>query len=86
VWLGFLCVQLAGAAYALRLDRERLRALWAMPLQLFVYRQLMYLVVIQSVVSALYGTRLKWHRMQRSGSATEHLLTQVTTRGRVSSK
>jgi hypothetical protein len=57
-----------------------------MPLQLFVYRQLMYLVVIQSVVSALHGTRLKWHRVQRSGSAAEHLLTQVTTSGRLPSK
>ena len=46
-----------------------MRALWALPLQLFVYRQLMYLVVIQSVVTALLGTRLKWHRMQRTGTA-----------------
>ncbi|MGP3949066.1 bifunctional polysaccharide deacetylase/glycosyltransferase family 2 protein [Streptomyces sp. 7N604] len=71
VWLVFLVVQMAGAGYALRLDRERLRTLWAMPFQLLVYRQLMYLVIIQSVVSALLGTRLKWHRMQRSGSAAE---------------
>ena len=31
-------------AYALRLDRERLRTLWALPLQRVVYRQLLYLV------------------------------------------
>ncbi|KIZ16157.1 bifunctional polysaccharide deacetylase/glycosyltransferase family 2 protein [Streptomyces natalensis] len=73
VWLGFLAVQLVTAAYALRLDREPLRALWALPLQLFVYRQLLYLVVIQSVVTALLGTRLKWHRMQRAGTANQHL-------------
>jgi cellulose synthase/poly-beta-1,6-N-acetylglucosamine synthase-like glycosyltransferase len=71
VWLAFLGVQLVSAAYALRLDRERLRTLWAMPVQLFVYRQLMYLVVVQSVVSALLGTRLKWHRMERSGAAAD---------------
>ena len=35
-------------AYAFRLDREPLRPLWSLPLQQFVYRQLMYLVVIQS--------------------------------------
>ncbi|MFI9048447.1 bifunctional polysaccharide deacetylase/glycosyltransferase family 2 protein [Streptomyces sp. NPDC053427] len=74
VWLGFLVVQLVTAGYALRLDHEKLRALWALPLQLFFYRQLLYLVVIQSVVTALLGTRLKWHRMQRSGSATQYLL------------
>ncbi|UTO68119.1 bifunctional polysaccharide deacetylase/glycosyltransferase family 2 protein [Streptomyces rapamycinicus NRRL 5491] len=72
VWLVFLVVQLFGAGYALWLDKERLRALWAMPFQLVVYRQLMYLVIIQSVVSALFGTRLRWHRMHRSGSAGEH--------------
>ncbi|MFI0153551.1 bifunctional polysaccharide deacetylase/glycosyltransferase family 2 protein [Streptomyces lydicus] len=74
VWLAFLAVQLVTAAYALRLDHERLRDLWALPLQLFVYRQLLYLVVIQSVVTALLGTRLKWHRMHRSGTANQHLL------------
>ncbi|MBI0317575.1 MULTISPECIES: bifunctional polysaccharide deacetylase/glycosyltransferase family 2 protein [Streptomyces violaceusniger group] len=71
VWLVFLVVQLFGAGYALRLDGERLRVLWAMPFQLFVYRQLMYLVIFQSVVSALFGTRLRWHRIHRSGSAGE---------------
>lgn len=38
-----------------------------MPLQQFVYRQLMYLVVIQSVASALYGIRLRWQVMHRTG-------------------
>ncbi|MFM9371953.1 glycosyltransferase [Streptomyces sp. Da 82-17] len=74
VWLGFLVVQLITAGYALRLDGERLRELWALPLQLFVYRQLLYLVVIQSVITALLGTRLKWHRMLRTGTGDQHLL------------
>ncbi|MFF7703734.1 bifunctional polysaccharide deacetylase/glycosyltransferase family 2 protein [Streptomyces lydicus] len=73
VWLGFLGLQLACAGYALRLDGERMRALWAMPFQLFVYRQLMYLVVIQSVVAFLLGTRLRWQRMHRSGTAAQHI-------------
>ncbi|WP_346095377.1 bifunctional polysaccharide deacetylase/glycosyltransferase family 2 protein [Streptomyces olivaceiscleroticus] len=73
VWLGFLALQLAVAGYALRLDGERVRALWSMPFQLFVYRQLMYLVVIQSVVAFLLGTRLKWQRMHRSGTAAEQI-------------
>jgi hypothetical protein len=38
-----------------------------MPLQQFVYRQLMYLVVIESVISALTGTRIRWQRMERTG-------------------
>lgn len=78
VWLGFLAVQLATAGYALRLDGERLKELWTLPLQLFVYRQLLYLVVIQSVITALLGTRLKWHRMLRAGTGGQHLEEEVT--------
>ncbi|MFE9421586.1 hypothetical protein ACFYNO_01335 [Kitasatospora sp. NPDC006697] len=68
LWAAFLAVQLAMGVYAFRLDRERLGPLWSLPLQQFVYRQLMYLVVIQSVFTALAGTRLRWQRMQRYGS------------------
>ena len=67
VWLGFLAMQYVSAAYAFVLDRERLGPLWSLVLQQFVYRQLMYLVVIQSVASALYGIRLRWHVMRRTG-------------------
>lgn len=68
LWLVFLLLQFLMAAYAFRLDNERLRPLWTLPLQQFVYRQLMYLVVIQSVVTALAGVHLRWHRMERYGS------------------
>ncbi len=69
-WGGFTIVQLALASYAFHLDRERATPLWALPLQQLVYRQLMYLVVIQSAVSALAGTRLPWHKMTRTGDVT----------------
>ncbi len=69
VWLGFLAVQITASWYAFALDRERRTALWTLPLQQFVYRQLMYLVLIQSMVTALLGTRLRWQRMQRHGLA-----------------
>jgi cellulose synthase/poly-beta-1,6-N-acetylglucosamine synthase-like glycosyltransferase len=68
IWLAFLLSQLLMALYAFRLDRERPTALWTLPLQQVVYRQLMYLVVIHSLVTALVGSRLKWQRMQRHGS------------------
>ncbi|MEZ2387963.1 bifunctional polysaccharide deacetylase/glycosyltransferase family 2 protein [bacterium RCC_150] len=68
LWLLFLAVQVLMAAYAFRLDKESLRPLWTLPLQQFVYRQLMYLVVIQSVATALAGVHLRWHRMERYGS------------------
>jgi cellulose synthase/poly-beta-1,6-N-acetylglucosamine synthase-like glycosyltransferase/peptidoglycan/xylan/chitin deacetylase (PgdA/CDA1 family) len=66
-WAGFNLLQLAMGLYAFRLDRERLGPLWVVPLQQFVYRQLMYLVLIQSVFSAAVGTRLHWHDLRRTG-------------------
>ncbi|WP_245958711.1 bifunctional polysaccharide deacetylase/glycosyltransferase family 2 protein [Microbacterium bovistercoris] len=68
VWLGFLAIQLGMAVYAFRMDGESLKPLWTLPLQQVVYRQLMYLVVIQSVFTAIAGNRLRWHRMKRYGS------------------
>jgi cellulose synthase/poly-beta-1,6-N-acetylglucosamine synthase-like glycosyltransferase len=69
-WMAFNAIQAALGVLAFRLDHERLRPLWALPLQQFVYRQLMYLVVIQSVVTAVIGARLRWHKLSRTGEAT----------------
>jgi cellulose synthase/poly-beta-1,6-N-acetylglucosamine synthase-like glycosyltransferase len=67
LWLAFLIVQMGLAGYALRLDRERLRTLWTLPLQQLVYRQLMYFVVIHSVATAISGVRLPWQKLHRTG-------------------
>jgi cellulose synthase/poly-beta-1,6-N-acetylglucosamine synthase-like glycosyltransferase/peptidoglycan/xylan/chitin deacetylase (PgdA/CDA1 family) len=67
LWGGLLSAQLLCAIYAFRLDRESLRPLWSLPLQQLVYRQLMYLVVIQSVSTALFGIRLPWVKLRRTG-------------------
>jgi cellulose synthase/poly-beta-1,6-N-acetylglucosamine synthase-like glycosyltransferase len=66
-WLVFTSLQVFLGWYAFLLDRESPRVLWAMPLQQFVYRQLMYLVVVESVLSALRGARLRWRPIARSG-------------------
>jgi cellulose synthase/poly-beta-1,6-N-acetylglucosamine synthase-like glycosyltransferase/peptidoglycan/xylan/chitin deacetylase (PgdA/CDA1 family) len=68
LWLAFLLLQLMMGLYAFRLDGERPGPLWSLPLQQFVYRQLMYLVVVQSVFTAVSGSRLRWQRMERYGS------------------
>ena len=67
VWLVYAAVQVATAGYALRLDGESLRPLWSLPLQQFFYRQMIYLVIIQSLVSAVAGAHLPWHKLHRSG-------------------
>jgi hypothetical protein len=66
-WCGFVATQVLAAAFALRLDRERLGPLWTIPAQQFVYRQLMYLVVVQATVAALQGGRQRWRAMARTG-------------------
>jgi len=73
---GLMALQMLTAAVALRLDGESLRPLWSFPLQQIVYRQLIYLVVLQSAVTALGGNRLRWHRIRRTGSAAAELIVQ----------
>ncbi|WP_442759603.1 bifunctional polysaccharide deacetylase/glycosyltransferase family 2 protein [Streptomyces pseudogriseolus] len=67
-WCGVLAVQGVCAAYAFRLDGERLRPLWALPVQQVVYRQVMYLVLMQACLTALSGYRLPWQRLKRKGN------------------
>jgi hypothetical protein len=62
-----MMLQVAVALFALHLDGEPLADAWVVPLQQIAYRQMMYLVVIQSVASALAGTRLRWHKLVRTG-------------------
>jgi cellulose synthase/poly-beta-1,6-N-acetylglucosamine synthase-like glycosyltransferase/peptidoglycan/xylan/chitin deacetylase (PgdA/CDA1 family) len=69
-WAAFNLVQLGVAAFGFRLDGESCRPLWALPLQQFVYRQLMYVVIIESTVSALKGVRSGWKHLPRTGDVT----------------
>ncbi|MBW5250535.1 glycosyltransferase [Streptomyces poriferorum] len=66
-WLGVLAVQAICAAYAFRLDRERMTHLLSLPLQQVLYRQLMYVVLLQSWITALTGGRLRWQKLRRTG-------------------
>jgi cellulose synthase/poly-beta-1,6-N-acetylglucosamine synthase-like glycosyltransferase len=67
IWLGFLVMQAALTVIAFLFDGERLRDLWTLPVQLVFYRQLMYLVMIHSLATALTGVRLRWHKLARLG-------------------
>ncbi|MFE1285545.1 glycosyltransferase [Streptomyces sp. NPDC058751] len=66
-WLGVLAVQAVCAAYAFRLDKERMTHLVSLPLQQILYRQLMYVVLLQSWITALTGGRLRWQKLRRTG-------------------
>ncbi|MFC9604171.1 glycosyltransferase [Streptomyces niveus] len=67
-WLGVLAVQAVCAAYAFRLDGERMIHLISLPLQQILYRQLMYVVLLQSWITALTGGRLRWQKLRRTGA------------------
>ncbi|MFE7908708.1 polysaccharide deacetylase family protein [Streptomyces albogriseolus] len=66
-WLGVLAIQAVCAAYAFRLDKERMTHLISLPLQQILYRQLMYVVLLQSWITALTGGRLRWQKLRRTG-------------------
>jgi cellulose synthase/poly-beta-1,6-N-acetylglucosamine synthase-like glycosyltransferase len=70
-WTAVMVVQFLTAVLAFRLDRERLRPLWALPLQQVVYRQLTYLVLVHSMVTAASGGRLHWQKLNRTGEAAQ---------------
>ncbi|MFF3496582.1 glycosyltransferase [Streptomyces sp. NPDC002795] len=66
-WFGVLAIQAVCAAYAFRLDKERMTHLISLPLQQLLYRQLMYVVLLQSWITALTGGRLRWQKLRRTG-------------------
>ncbi|MEV4976289.1 bifunctional polysaccharide deacetylase/glycosyltransferase family 2 protein [Streptomyces scopuliridis] len=67
-WAGVLLIQAVCAAYAFRLDKERMTHLISLPLQQLLYRQLMYVVLLQSWITALTGGRLRWQKLRRTGA------------------
>ncbi|GLZ46973.1 bi-functional transferase/deacetylase [Actinomycetospora sp. NBRC 106375] len=73
MWSSVLAVQVVAAIIAFRLEREKLGVLVFLPLQQIVYRQLMYAVLIRSMVTALGGIRLGWQKLRRVGGLDELL-------------
>ncbi|MFJ5550058.1 bifunctional polysaccharide deacetylase/glycosyltransferase family 2 protein [Streptomyces sp. NPDC093225] len=66
-WGGFILLQAALSWYAFRLDREKPWHLISLPIQQLVYRQLMYVVLLQSAITAMTGGRLRWQKLRRTG-------------------
>ena len=68
-FLGMSLLELAAAFIALRMDRGDMRLLPWLILQRFVYRQLMYYVILKSIVSAIRGGAVGWGKLERTGKA-----------------
>ena len=69
-WAVFSTIELGGAWLAFRLDREDKRLLGWLLLQRFVYRQLMYYVIVKSLVIAARGSLVGWGKLDRKGTVT----------------
>lgn len=68
-WLAFSSIDLLCGYAAYRLDvREKRFPAFLLLAQRFVYRQLMYSVVIRAVAAAIRGVGTSWGKLERSGS------------------
>jgi len=65
----FTLVDLAAAAFGFLMEKgEDWRLLWWLVLQRFGYRQLMYYVVVRSIIVALRGPFVGWGKLERMGT------------------
>ena len=69
-WAAFIFLDLSAGALGMALERKApWRDLIWLPVQRFGYRQLMYYVVVKSVVSAIRGYRVGWGKLERRATA-----------------
>ena len=69
-WAAFIFLDLSAGALGMALERKApWRDLIWLPIQRFGYRQLMYFVVVKSVVSAIRGYRVGWGKLERRATA-----------------
>lgn len=65
----FLVVDLLGASFAFCLEkREQKSLLWWLPIQRFGYRQVIYYVMVKSVLTAIRGTIVGWGKLERKAT------------------
>jgi cellulose synthase/poly-beta-1,6-N-acetylglucosamine synthase-like glycosyltransferase len=64
----FLLVDTISAGIALSFEKEQLYQLWILLPQRFIYRQLMYWVLIKSIITAIRGTLVGWGILKRTGN------------------
>lgn len=65
-----LSLQFIVAAIGLRLARERMSYLWAVPFARFIYGPLRLYILYNTVLTALRGSYVGWNKLFRTGTAT----------------
>jgi len=64
----FFLVELISGVVAYRLEHKPLGQLWWLFLQRFVYRQIMYFVVLRAIRTAIKGVRQGWGKLDRTAT------------------
>nr|WP_233454773.1 glycosyltransferase [Hymenobacter negativus] len=77
-YLAFLLVDAAAAALAFGFEGERRSRLWGLLPQRFAYRQLMYVVLVRSVLRAIKGELQSWGVLQRTGNVVAPVGAELT--------
>lgn len=67
----FVVLDMVVGIQAFRYTKQPLWMLIALPLQRFVYRQLMYIALFKAFFIALRGSDARWNKLQRSGNVIE---------------
>jgi len=67
----FFTIELIGSAIAFKLDHEHPKPLIWLLWQRFLYRQLMYAVLLKSLKTAFSGIRAGWGKLERKGTVVE---------------
>jgi hypothetical protein len=81
-WLAFTAIDLVCGFVAYRLDvREKRFPAHLLLAQRFVYRQLMYSVVIRAVGAALAGLGIGWGKLERTGRVSAPALARQPEHG-----
>ena len=62
-------VELTAALIAVRMDKADMRLLPWLFFQRFVYRQMMYYVILKALVTAIRGGAVGWGKFERTGTA-----------------
>ena len=67
-WIAFITIDVICGAIAFGLEpREKSYPVFRLISQRFIYRQLMYYVVLKALKAALEGPRVGWNKLERSG-------------------
>ena len=78
-WFAVLALQGVCAWWSFHLDKEKSWHLITLPVQQVIYRVLMYMVLLQSWITALTGGRLRWQKLRRTGEVGLDVTTGATS-------